>query len=791
MALAHPITLLIGGLLLAAPILLHFLMQRKPKHIIFPALQFVRQRQSTNQRKLQLRHLLLLALRCLIILAVAAALAGLSAATNLAGAWLTITLLGLGLLVASLLLVATLLLVRPINLLLSGLLGLLVAGLLGTTLWLGYSAVDQGKDVVISNQREPVAAVLVIDTGPRMEYLFDNQTRLEKSQVMAQWVTRQLPLESQVAVCDSQTSDPVFAADVSAANKRVRALRTTYQPRALIEQVRKSIALVQNSPQLQREIYVFSDLSESAWGDVDREDIQRLLSADKSTHVYLIDVGVENPTNFSLGGIDIVSESIGDRTAVTLKTSLLRLGEADSRTLEVLIERQDDRLPVRRDNETIVPESDVVHTAEVRVDANGQTNAELVIAELTAGLHHGSIRIQGEDNLTIDDRRFFSIDVRASWPVLLAAPSDVYLEDVKDILANNRAASLEITSADLSKLSQIDLDEFAAVVLLDPGPLDESQWSQLHRFVIEGNSLAIFLGNNASDGINLHASFRSEIASQLIPKSLGNIWRADDAPVYLNPTSFSHPIVRPMQGYATTIPWLDFPIRRFWGFSRNPADEETEIVLELSNGRPAMIERRIDKGTILLMTTPVTEPFKPENRTRWNDLMIGGECWPTWWLIRNTSEHMLRNRTQRLNYLVSETAELDNDTRRFPDKYQIFPPMNEEPQRLIVESDWLRYPFLDKPGTYYLKGLSEQPLTRGFSANLPASATELNRLNKAQLDKIFGEDHFQLARDTDEIQRKQGAVRQGQEFYAVFILMLVMFFGLESIMANWFYKAKS
>src|SRR5437667_7320773 len=67
---------LLGGLtLIGVPILLHLIMRQKPKHLFFPAFRFLLQRHRTNQRKLQLRHLLLLALRLLLVAGVCLALA--------------------------------------------------------------------------------------------------------------------------------------------------------------------------------------------------------------------------------------------------------------------------------------------------------------------------------------------------------------------------------------------------------------------------------------------------------------------------------------------------------------------------------------------------------------------------------------------------------------------------------------------------------------------------------------------------------------------------------------------
>src|SRR3569623_2549760 len=62
----HPI-LIVGAAFVGLPILLHLIMKQEPKRLPFPAFRFLKQRLKTNQRKLRLRHFILLALRMLLI----------------------------------------------------------------------------------------------------------------------------------------------------------------------------------------------------------------------------------------------------------------------------------------------------------------------------------------------------------------------------------------------------------------------------------------------------------------------------------------------------------------------------------------------------------------------------------------------------------------------------------------------------------------------------------------------------------------------------------------------------
>src|SRR6185295_14867952 len=130
--------LLAGAALIAVPIVLHLIMRREAQRIKFPALRFVQQRRNVNQHRLQLRHWLLLALRCVIIAFLAFALA------------------------------------RP-------------------TLRGSGAAGKEGA---------PMAAALVFDNSVRMQYEQDNKTRLAKAKELAEWLVNQLPAECPVTVVD-------------------------------------------------------------------------------------------------------------------------------------------------------------------------------------------------------------------------------------------------------------------------------------------------------------------------------------------------------------------------------------------------------------------------------------------------------------------------------------------------------------------------------------------------------------------------------------------------------------
>src|SRR6478752_1101626 len=236
------LSLLLGGAFVAIPVVLHLIMRQRPKQLVFPALRFVHERRLANQRRLQLRHWLLLALRCGAIGLLALALARPSVASGVLSSWIAAGLLAV--LCAVTAFAAFLARARGVSRFVTGGFAAIAAGLLLVAMVIAARAVG-GRSPVLGDQEAPVAAAIVIDTSPRMQYRHENKTRLEAAQDLGQWLIRQLPGESELAIFDSHSSSGTFAVDRSAAEKAVQRLRAAGMPRPLDKTIEAAIALVQ------------------------------------------------------------------------------------------------------------------------------------------------------------------------------------------------------------------------------------------------------------------------------------------------------------------------------------------------------------------------------------------------------------------------------------------------------------------------------------------------------------------------------------------------------------------
>ena len=93
---------------------------------------------------------------------------------------------------------------------------------------------------------------------------------------------------------------------------------------------------------------------------------------------------------------------------------------------------------------------------------------------------------------------------------------------------------------------------------------------------------------------------------------------------------------------------------------------------------------------------------------------------------------------------------LPNGRDRHPDRYQLFTPLGQ-PQDVTAADGRVAVRFTEYPGAYRLKGNRGGPVVRGFSVNLPQTASQLTRLSKGELDQLLGPDRYHFARSQDEI----------------------------------------
>jgi len=775
------IGLLFGSLLIAVPVIMHLVMRQQPKQLEFPALRFVRQRSVQNQRQLQLKHWILLILRCLAIIALVVALARPGVASEVLGRWVLsgalafLTLLGAFVSAGAWLDGNQ----RRLAIVLSSITGILALATLVTSVM----AATASTGPIIGEQEAPVAAVLVFDTSPRMLYRNSNETRLETSQDLGAWLVSQLPEGSQIAVLDQRSLGTVFAPDRSAARQSVNRLEISVGGKSLSDLLLDALDMLGQSELPRKEIYVLTDMAAPAWSDASAEVKSRLAEASEIP-LYVIDVGVDDVQNIAISDLLLSADSVPEKNDVVIQVDLTSDGVSQSRTVELFVEKIDDRLPVVEDGQLKLPQAtrQSRQTLEL-VDGQSQT-ATFRLQGLEEGVHHGWVEIVGDDSLGADNRRWFSVKARKPWAMAVlesqAANGVDFINAVAPpaYLKSNRAA-FRVETSKQTQIRGEALKQTDLVVLMNPTSLAATSWQALYRFVEEGNGLMIFLGPEAS-----LQGFNGDEAQLVMPGSLSKQWRSGDRLWYLDPKQYQHQILSPFRDIGTTVPWRDFPVYRHWSFAE--LDQDANVVVRYNNGVPALVEQQIGRGNVLTFTSSISE----DRDEAWNQLLTGFDSWPFFVLSNQMAVYAVQGGSNRYNYTAGDLAVVEADGQYKTATHLLFTPSSNDPQEVIPDAGQISIPFTRALGTYRVRPSQGGPST-GFSVNLPPYATDMEKISEEELDEVLGARRYRLAKKKEQIVREQGKARLGVPLYPWMVIFVVVVFSLEHLFANRFYRSET
>jgi Aerotolerance regulator N-terminal len=560
---------LLGGLaLLGVPVVLHFWMRQKPRRLPFPAFRFLRQRSVVNRRRMRLQHLLLLALRMLVLAALCFAIAQ-----------------------------PKLFLPRAM------------------AKWFGLSS------------PRPVAAVFVFDVSYRMEYRVGGLSRLDDARQRALDLLHNLPLESQVAVLDTgadgadDEADEDWIPSPAQVRSRINGLRLRPIRAPLVRQIEKAADLLAKAGQAgepaSRMLYVFSDRATAGW---DGAEAKRIKIPDGVQAAY-IDLGVDQPRDLGVEKIEVSPLVVAPGGTVTVTVDIRAVG-ADF-DVNLLCQIDNDANPASRhvkmtagkDREVFVLKAptpvrpagagDEVITEPHQITVKFSTLEDRAFKD---DLAHDNVRFatfQVRDDPKRQGRRILTLadDPKAAhiWKAALDAygitnPTNGFRCDVR-------------LASEAVNFGLKELRPYRAVCLFQTAKrLPEPFWQALAKYVRDGGGLVIVPPGEELSGAQIEAWNKDAETAKLLPARLKTI--ADppaDRPVYWNEFDANHPLTRPFhqwlrQGVDFATEALRPFVNRYWEVE--PIENGRAIAAYADEAKsPALVERALGEGRVIQFTT--------------------------------------------------------------------------------------------------------------------------------------------------------------------------------------------
>jgi hypothetical protein len=848
--------ILLGGLALAAiPLILHLIVRRQPKRLPFPAFRFLVQQHRSNLRKLRLRHLLLLALRVFLIVAMC------------------------------------LLLARP----------------------------RMFQRVLGLDGERPVNAVFVFDTSASMDYRSsDSMTRLDQAKQRARELLDVLPPGSRVTIVDSANARLDQAAEwlsLADARQRIGNLKIRFANAPVTQALLRALTHVgqgdsekqgQAGPPRLRLLAVFSDRTRASWdgaqlpqlldkldrlppaydglidarsqigslqdllGDLRRElppapgrdyNEQSLLEALAALQNDLVGLSPSLagwPENLDVsrrqtrrlarelrgqiqasepspgpqpapirsyseklrsaldelqratGGAQMLFVDVGIESPVDLALVQLELprgsqgqqeifAEGEEFTLQAIIQAVGKDAPVR-----VVCQAGGA-TQEFAVDRvqAGQTQMIPFKIGLTPPLPPGDnvihVQLQTErEPMPHSHHRFATVQVRPKRKVL------IMVDDPERQGAFARGIAALGYAPDVKQARELTKDAlkgYAAVYLLGLAEPDEKLWNILAEYVAKGGGLGVV---PAGEELKTEAYNTPPAAQKLLPGTIETKSERVEEGISWNwePPSakYEHSF---MKRFKT---WKDSPSTNFfvnprgafvfWEVKRRP--DVSMVLVEYFGGKPAVLERLFDaksgmRGKVLLFTTPLDE-----QKPAWNNYDEQVTSFYLALLSQATSYLAGENVAVRLNFTLGHGETI---VALPPGAPLAEPPTLRGPdlfRSLAVEPGDAQVTLRDLtvPGNYIIEGKDKETgeLRRlaAFSLNVPAEECDLRKVPASELEPLFPGDAV-LQPDWDRALHEmlQSYRNEPLDLIPYLMLALLLALALENLVANKFYRQEA
>ena len=468
------------------------------------------------------------------------------------------------------------------------------------------------------------AAVIILDDSASMQGVGRGGTLFGRARARAQALARQFPSDSELAFLVTSTGSAPRIGELEPDRARVveaiEGARCSARPADFTTTMRQAALILAASTRVHRRVYLFTDLQATGWEDgagLPAEGAPEVIIDDVSAGAALenraiVEAHVEPSAEAGPGGIAVTAE----------------IADYSTRGVPAL-------------GVTLRVDGAAVAQGVAELPAGGHARKRFLhsLPDDGSSSHDLVVEIDG-DAFPLDDRRQIHVEMSRTLRVLVVDgdPRTIRNEDeaffFEAALRNGIPGAL-VTTKVADDVSADGLGAYTVVALLNVARPAQNLAVALERFVEAGGGLFLAMGDRVD------ASLWNERMAKLLPQPLGLVRTAsalpgqhsgetvDDRPAErLLPLDRRHPLLAafPEQGdglvsarffkYVLLDPVRDTAVRN--------------VILRYESGAPALVEREVGRGRVMLLTTTVDR--------EWTDLPIRAGFLP---LLREAARHLV------------------------------------------------------------------------------------------------------------------------------------------------------
>lgn len=516
----------------------------------------------------------------------------------------------------------------------------------------------------------------------------------------------------------------------------------------IVSTIAQAEVLLQDSKNLNRELYVFSDLARN--GFTAAASLPRP-TTENSGRIFLVDVYDSRAINAAVTAVEFSGELI--QVGVPFEITARVVNRTEEIFDHLLVGVFLDGRRVAQDDVTLGSRA----TAEVgfRLEIDGP------------GQHSGYVELADDDNLA-DNRCFFSVRIPQTTRVLLASDFPSERLFIRRALSPGGKGRLTVTECDTRDLTRENLAEFDAIILVSARKPEPVLWENIDRYLRSGGGVLLVPGADIDTAVYNNSALRRYFGSEFT--AAPEEYPTGEQYFVLDNIDWRHPIL----SLYRDVPSNQIPAIKFYSTYQVSNPREVQSVLYFTDGRPALAECEVGRGKLLLWTAPLDPAY--------SDISFHSLFVP---LMGRAAEYLAAELgEQAFDYRVGQAVTRPRDALwrdplvlQFPDgRSELLAPETSG------DADSYTTPELRVPGCYTL--LDGDRAVDIFAVNIDAAETEIERIETGEIERRLPGRAITVLGPGDNLAEAVLTARYGREIWKILLWVVLGLLLLETLLAR-------
>lgn len=676
-------SILLGLLAAAIPILIHILNFRKLQKVEFSTLSFLKELQKSKIKKIKLKQWLLLLLRTLIIIFIILAFA------------------------------------RP-------------------TL--------ENVNIAGSTSAAKSSTLFILDNSFSMSYVGDDGSYFNKGKKIIKDIISKMEEGDDIFILKS--TDSLFSSsNKETALKIIDELKIALVTETINSKLKKAIDILNSSNNINKEIFLLSDLQKSTFINEISNDSLITQITDNKIKLYSFDLSLDKSKNYAVSNLSLQNSIIELNKPITFSATLSNYSDLTNNNINASLFINNKR--VAQQNVSLNENSDKIIYFETSINSAGLIEAR-VEAE--------------EDNIVQDNFSYLSFIVPEKIKILML------YDDISDLKFIESAVSsisnqIEITKQNILGVLNNRIANFDLIFYMGTSV---NKSLEIENYLEQGGKLIFISPKSVNENSLVELS---KIIKLPKVKSIINSKPNQGSYAEFGDIDFEHPIFQNLFERETK---RQIESAYFYKYIKFENPIYVRPIIQLIDKSTFLGEYKFDKGKVLYLNSSVN--------LEWNTLAIKGIFAP---LISRMVFYLTSSNENLRTYTTGEILPIQVGNLTFP-LLEVVSPMGEEKINLQNNSnDILNFRFTDLPGIY--KFYNNGNLLSAISVNVSKKESDLTKIDNSLLEAYFQNlfpNNYSTFQPDENYFEKISQARFGTELWKYFIIIVLILAIIEMYIAR-------